>query len=76
MSVIINIKQFGDFDMPMSVKLMKAPDVYTKSTASGLARRVENQFADTNDIDAVVAELKRSGFVEVTNIDLTVGRNI
>ena len=76
MPVIVSIRRYGDFDMPYTVEMMEAPDVYTKQGARGLVARLEHDYKDTDNVDPVIAELKEFGFKTVKWVGLTVGGDL
>ena len=74
--VIVNIQTYGDYDKPCTERLMKAPAIYTKAGARGLVARIQHEFSESNNVNAVIAELKKFDFETVEHVDLTIGRDL
>ena len=74
--VVINIQRYNDFDIVSTIKLMIAPAIYSKAAAKGLAHRLAHENKDTDNVDGVIKELKNLGFIEVQNVELTLGGDL
>lgn len=72
-NIIVNIETYGDFDMPVSVLLMVAPNGMGKKTVRLIVEEVKSDNRMTRETDAAVKTLKSYGFTVCKSHDLTIG---
>lgn len=74
--IAIEVQVYGDFDMPLTVAVMVAPESWRKADVSAQCKVMENTYANTRESDKAIAELKRLGFKPLKTYDMAVGGNL
>ena len=74
--VLINVQVYGDFDMPYTEVIMEAPGFIDPNAVAGIIKLVKEENSKTDDVDAVIRQLKSLGFSVCKTIDLTIGGDL
>ena len=74
--VLVNVQVYGDFDIPTSRVIMEAPGFIDPTAVAGIVELVKEENSKTNDVDAVISQLKSLGFSVCKTIDLTIGGDL
>jgi len=73
--MIVNIQGYGDFDVPVLLATMQAPDSMADAEVDKVVSECHMLFSETTNLDTAVAYLKKLGFKVVKTRDFTIGGN-
>ena len=74
--VLVNVQVYGDFDMPYTKVIMEAPGFIDPNAVAGIIKLVKEENSKTDDVGAVIKQLKSLGFSVCKTIDLTIGGDL
>lgn len=74
--VLVNVQVYGDFDMPYTEVIMEAPGFVDPNAVAGIIKLVKEENSKTDDVGAVISQLKSLGFSVCKTVDLTIGGDL
>lgn len=75
--ILINVQAYSDFDIPTSRVIMEAPGFIDGGAGvRRIVKIVEDENRASNDVDAVIKQLKSLGFTVCKTVDLTIGGDL
>ena len=74
--IAINLKKYGDFDIPINTGVLLAPEGMSKTEINKIASKIETDNKNTNNTSTAFAMFKHYGFISCNTIDCTIGKNL
>jgi hypothetical protein len=74
--IAINVQEYGDFDVAVTVAIMVAPEGMHDTTVAALCNDIETSHRSEKSADKAIDELRAQGFKAFRTMDLTVGGDL
>ena len=74
--VIVNLEAYADFDMPVTEKIMLAPNNMSKQDVNKISYNIAKLSLNDANTDKAFILFKEYGFVEVQHINCCVGGDL